>query len=212
MKLFFYISLILLSITVSAQKKGQALIDSVLEGLPAMKEDTNQLKSLGKIAETYWIMDPSKGIVYAKKALTLSEKLNYKKGVARFNNLIGLLVGDTGNNTQARIYFEQSYKINEELGNSFSMISNLNNIGRSYQRESKYSNALDYYFKALAIAERTKNDEQISLVGTNLNVSYDAQNNYTKSLEYALMALKYGRLSHTPNNIGKALFQIGIIK
>jgi len=212
MKLFFYISLILLSITVSAQKKGQALIDSVLEGLPAMKEDTNQLKSLGKIAETYWIMDPSKGIVYAKKALTLSEKLNYKKGVARFNNLIGLLVGDTGNNTQARIYFEQSYKINEELGNSFSMISNLNNIGRSYQRESKYSNALDYYFKALAIAERTKNDEQISLVGTNLTASFNAQKNRVKALEYAFMTLKYGRLSHSHNNIGKALFEIGMIK
>src|ERR1700682_2888145 len=127
MKLFFFLVLTLCIQTASAQKKGQALIDSIVQGLPALKEDTNQLISLGKIAETYWMIDPAKGIVYAQKALTLAEKLNFKRAISRFNNLVGLLVGDTGNNTQARVYFEQSYQVNETIGNTHGMISNLNN-------------------------------------------------------------------------------------
>ena len=212
MKLFFCISLILSINIISAQKKGQDLIDSVVRSLPAMKKDTNQLKSLSKIAETYMLIDPPKGIVYAKQGLALAQKLNFKKGVSRFNNLIGLLVGDMGNNTEARIYFEQSFKVNKEIDNPFGMISNLNNIGRSYQRESNYSIALDYYFKALSIAERINSSEQISLVGTNLTASFYAQKNYTKALEYADMTLTYGKLSQTANNIGKAFLEIGVIK
>ncbi|HMH34930.1 MAG TPA: tetratricopeptide repeat-containing sensor histidine kinase [Puia sp.] len=212
MKLFFFLALTLCIQTAHAQKKGQALIDSIVQRLPVLKEDTNQLASLGKIAETYWMIDPAKGIAYAQKALTLAEKLNFKRGIARFNNLVGLLVGDTGNNTQARVYFERSYQVNEALDNSHGMISNLNNIGRSFQRESKYANALDYYFKALAIAERSKDNEQIALVGTNLTASFFAQKNFNKALEYATMTLHSARVSQTPNNIGKALLEIGIIK
>jgi len=212
MRLFFCISLILMIKIAQAQKKGQDLIDSVTQSLQAGKEDTNQLKSLGKIAETYLLIDPAKGIEFAQKGLVLAESLNFKKGVARFNNLIGLLVGDTGNNTQARVYFEHSYILNKEIDNAFGMISNLNNIGRSYQRESNYTNALSYFFKALTIAEGIKSDEQISLVGTNLTSSFYAQRNYLKALEYANMTLVYAKIAKTPNNIGKAFLQIGTIK
>jgi signal transduction histidine kinase len=92
------------------------------------------------------------------------------------------------------------------------MITSLNNIGRSYQRESNFSKALDYYFKALTIAEEFNDYGQIALVGTNLTASYITQRNFTKSLEYAQMTLKYAELSHTPNNIAKALEFLGTIK
>jgi signal transduction histidine kinase len=128
------------------------------------------------------------------------------------NNLLGLLVGDTGNNTRARVYFEKSYALNKTLGPSFSMISNLNNIGRSYQREAEYSMALDYFLKALSIAEQLKSDQQIALVCTNLTASYVTQKNFTKGLAYGEMALKYAKLSNTPDNIGKALMNLSVIK
>jgi signal transduction histidine kinase/tetratricopeptide (TPR) repeat protein len=212
MRIFILGVLLLFQVTVHAQKTGQLLIDSILRGLPSMPGDSNKIKALGKISETYISVDPAKGIGYAKTGLSLSEQMGNKRGISRFENLLGLMVGDTGNNIQARVHFERSYKINKEIGYSFGMISNLSNIGRSYQRMSEYSKALEYFFRALTIAEDKKINEQIALVGTNITSSFFSQKNYAKALEYAAMTLKYGRLSNTPNNIGKALFEIGIIK
>ena len=212
MKCILFIFLSLLQTGLFAQKKSQALIDSVLNGLPALKEDTSIVKSLTKIAETYIQVNPNKGIEYADKGLAIAEKINWKKAMAKLENAKGLLVGDTGNNTLARVHFERSYALNKELAASFNMISNLNNIGRSYQRESNFSRALDYFFKALSIAGEIKSNEQIALVGTNLTASFITQKNYTKGLEYAQMTLKYAELSQTPGNIGKALLHLGVIK
>jgi signal transduction histidine kinase len=195
-----------------AQKKGQPLIDSILGALPAQQEDSGKVKALSRVAETYLQLDPARGIGYAQKALAVAEKLQWKRGVARLENVLGLLIGDTGNNTVARDHFEKSFALNKELGNSFSMISNLSNIGRSYQRESDFARALDYFLKALAIAEQIKSPEQMALVGTNITAAFLTQENYGKAQEYAEMTLRNGELSHTPNNIGKALFHLGIIK
>jgi signal transduction histidine kinase len=195
-----------------AQKTGQALIDSVLKELPRIKQDSQIVRSLNQVGEIYLQLNPEKGIRYTDSALVTAEKMQWKKGIARLLNLKGLLVGDTGNSRQARVYFQKSFDIQKQINNSSGMITSLNNIGRSYQRESGFSDALDYYFKALTIAEDTKDNAQIALVGTNLTASYVTQGNYTKGLEYAEMTLKYAELSHTPNNIGKALQFLGTIK
>jgi signal transduction histidine kinase len=207
-----FICLILFPGALFAQKKGQPLIDSLIGALPALKEDTFKVKALSKIAETYLQIDPAQGIGYAQRGLGAAEKLDWKRGIARLDNVLGLLIGDTGNNNQARVYFEKSYVLNKELGNSFSMISNLSNIGRSYQRESEFSRALDYFLRALAIAEQIRSPEQMALVGTNITGAFVTQKNYGKAFEYGTMTLHNGELSHTPNNIGKALFQLGVIK
>jgi len=212
MKFILFTFLVVLQTGLFAQKKGQALIDSLVLDLTILKDDSGKVKTLTRIAQTYLQVNPGKGIEYADKGLAIAEKMKWKRGIANIENAKGLIIGDTGNNTQARVHFERSYALNKEMNASFNMISNLNNIGRSYQRESNFSSALDYFLKALSIAEETKNNEQIALVGTNLTASYVTQKNYVKGLEYAQMTLKYAELSHTPANIGKALLHLGTIK
>jgi signal transduction histidine kinase len=195
-----------------AQKKGQPLIDSLLAVLPAAKEDSGKVKLLMRIAQAYMLVNPREGFSYADNGLRLAEKFHWKPGIANLHNTLGLRIGDTGNNTLARIHFEQSFALNKALDAKFTMISNLNNIGRSYQRESDFSNAMEYYFRALAIAEDIKSSEQTALVATNITAAFYAQKNYPKAAEYGEMALKNGEQAKAPNQIGKALMQLGVIK
>lgn len=212
MKRIIFVFLFFLQMAVSAQKTGQILIDSILRGIPALRQDTAIVKAYNKIGEVYLQFDPAVGLRYADSALIIAEKIQWKKGIARLLNLKGLMVGDTGNLTQARIYFDSSYAIQKQINNSFGMITSLNNIGRNYQRESNFSSALDYYYRALTIAEDIKSDEQIALVGTNLTASYLTQGNFAKGLEYGEMTLKHAELAHSNNNIGKALQLLGTAK
>lgn len=198
--------------TLSAQRNGQPLIDSLVAALPAMKEDSGKVRVYARIAATYMRVDPLQGFSYAEKGLQLAENIHWKKGVANLHNNLGLMIGDTGNNKLARVHFEESYALNKELDSKLNLINNLNNIGRSYQRESDYSKAIENYFKALAIAEEIKDNEKLALVATNLTSMFYAQHNYDKANEYGEMALKYGRLAKDSSDIGKALSQLGVIR
>jgi signal transduction histidine kinase len=195
-----------------AQKKGQALIDSISAELPKLKDDSNKVKALYEIVKTEIFFNPSEGIAYAQKGLALAEKINWKKGMANLHNGLGLLIGDTGNNTEARKHFELSYTLNKELDAKFSVISNLSNIGRSYRRESDFTKAADYFFKALSIAEEVKNYEQIALVTSNISANYAAQQDYPKAIEYSEKSLKNAELAHAPRYIASELMSLGIYK
>lgn len=195
-----------------AQKKGQALVDSLQGVLPGLQDDSGKVKVLNQIARAYMLFNPKEQFSYAEKSLQLAEKIGWKKGIANLHNDLGLMVGDTGNNTLARQHFQQSYEMNKALDAKINQVNNLNNIGRSYQRESNFSTATDYYFKALAIAQEINNSEKIALVGTNLTAAYTTQKNYTKATEYGEMTLKHAELSKSPDQIGKALLLLGVIK
>jgi signal transduction histidine kinase len=197
---------------VTAQRTGQPLIDSLVAGLPALKEDSNKVKAYGRVAATYMQVNQQKGFNFIDSGLQLAEKLHWKRGIANLQNNLGLMIGDTGNNTLARFHFEKSYLLNKEIDSKINQINNLNNIGRSYQRESNFSQAMEYYYKALALAEEIKNSEKIALVGTNITASFLTQGNWVKGTEYAEMTLKNGELAKAPDHIGKALLFLGLIK
>ena len=212
MRFFLLISFIAISFPqVFAQKKGQQLIDSLVAELPKLKEDSNKVKVFGQIVRTYYFTDPSKAFSYAEEGLKLAQKIKWKTGIANLHNNLGLLIGDTGNNTLSRVHFEKSYLLNVEIKSYFNQINNLNNIGRSYQRESYFSKATEYFFEALAIAEKINSNEQIALVATNITSAFSSQNNLVKAGEYAQMALKNAEIANNRSHMSKALLHLGSI-
>ncbi|MEP6724354.1 MAG: hypothetical protein ABJC98_01000, partial [Bacteroidota bacterium] len=132
-----------------SQKQVPAQLDSMLKVLAGEKDDSNKVKTLSRISQYYYTIDPLKSFPYANQALALAEKIKWKKGIANLNNNLGLYIGDTGNNVLARKHFEVSYKLNLELDAKNNQVNNLNNIGRSYMVESEYTKAADNFFKAL---------------------------------------------------------------
>ncbi len=195
-----------------AQSSGDHAIDSMLHVLPTLKEDSNKVKYIVMMSQQYYYSSRlNEGIVYLKEGLSLAEKLNWKKGIAKCNNNLGLFISDTGNNVQARIYFEKALKINEEITAKADIINNLNNIGRSYQHEADFSNAVKYFFNALKVAEEIKSYEKMALVGTNITATYFMQEDYEKAEKYAEMTLENAKIARTPFHIGKALQQLGEI-
>ena len=204
--------LVVLTTVASAQKNGQALIDSLVATLPAMIEDSNKVKAYARVAQTYMQVNQQEGFNFIDSGIQLSEKLHWTKGIANLANNKGLMVGDTGDNTIARTFFQQSYTLNKQLDSKINQVNNLNNIGRSWQRESNFSQAMEYYFKALALAEEIKNDQKIAMVGTNLIVSFSTQKNYPKATEYGEMTLRHAELAKSPDDVAKTLLLLGLIK
>ncbi len=194
------------------QKKGQALLDSMLQALPSAKEDTNKVKLLLSISQLYTTVSPKEGFAYANTGMKLAEKLQWKRGIANLYNCFGLMTHDTGNAAAAIVYFEKSFAINKALDAKPFMIANMSNIGRSYQRETNFTKASEYYFKALEIAEESNNDEQAALLGTNITALYITQGDYVKASKYAELTIKKGTAANTLIHVSKAYEMLGVIK
>ena len=119
---------------------------------------------------------------------------------------------DTGNYPLARKRYDTAYQLNVELGNKKGQAQNMNNIARSYQREGNYTQATDYLFKALTIAEAIQDNEQIGVISTNLVGCFITQKNYAKAVEYAEKTEKYTKLTNNIPNIIKSEIQLGLVK
>ena len=183
----------------------------MLKVLSGEKDDSNKVKTLSRISQYYYAVNPLKSFPYANQALQLAEKIKWKRGIANMQNNIGLYISDTGNNVLAREHYQIAYQLNIELGAKVNQVNNLNNMGRSYQFESEFTKASEFFYKALTIAEDLKDNDLISLVGTNLTSCFLTQQNYPKAIEYAEMTLKHANLANNTSNIIKALLQIGNI-
>jgi signal transduction histidine kinase len=194
-----------------AQKQGQALVDSLEHALAGQPDDTNKVRTYVQLTRAMDGIEPRRGFPYAGKGLVLAQKLSYRQGIANLNNVLGLLTGDTGNNPQARVYYEKSLAINKALDSRTNMIANLSNLGRSYERESDYAKASEYYFQALGLAEGTGNDEQAALVGTNILAMYVEQQDYQKARIYADSTIKWGASSRALIHVAKAYEMLGVI-
>jgi signal transduction histidine kinase len=207
MRLFFTITLLLSSVLLRAQES----IDSALAVLRGSKADTGKVRTYVMVSKLYYGTDPKKGFAFADSALALSQHLQYQRGIAESYNLLGLLTGDTGNNTGARAYFEKSLAINRALGARTAIIANLNNIGRRYSRESDYTKAAENYFQAMALADSLHDDAQAALVGTNLTSLYILQQDYKKAAVYAATTIKRGLAGKALIHVSKAHELLAVI-
>ena len=184
-----------------SQKQGQALIDSIEQELPKIKEDTTKAKAMYKIAATYYSVNLDNCIQQANQGLKFSEKINYKRGVANFLMLIGLANSDNGNDSIGLIYLKKSLQAYTDLIGKedvrFNLVSNNVNIGRVYKHLSDFTKAQKYYFDALAIALKLNDPSQTSLCYNNISALYLGQNNYTQALKYGHLCLKLGKESNS---------------
>jgi tetratricopeptide (TPR) repeat protein len=197
--------------TVKGQKQGLALADSLERALTGAKEDTQQVQRLVSLSRVWDGIEPRKGFEFAGRGLELAQKISYQQGVANLNNCLGLLTGDTGNNAQARVYFEKSLAINKTLGSRNNEIANLSNLGRSYERETNFTKASEYYFQGLSMALEAGNNEQAALVGTNILAMYIEEQDYQKALSYADSTIKWATAGHAPIHLAKAYEMEGVI-
>lgn len=211
MRLPLILALLLCGLTLRSQKQGQTLADSLVRALDGRQEDTGKVRLYVQLTRVLDGVEPRKAFPYAEAGLLLAQRLSYQQGIANLNNSLGLLTGDTGNNTQARVYFEKSLTINKTLDSKSNIIANLSNIGRSFDREGDFLKASENYFKALALAQETHNDAQAALVGTNILSMYIEEQDYQKARAYADSTIKWATAGKALIHVAKAYEMLGVV-
>ena len=198
-------------------KQGSELVDSLLNLLSGIKDkaDTNKANLLISIARAT-ISEPEKSIGYAEEALSVSEKLNFKKGRSNAYHTLGIANNTLGRIPEALQNYFAALKIREEIDDKKGIAGTSNNIGLIYMYQNNYPEALNMFFKALKINEEIDNKQWIAANYNNIGIIYLMQNQYPDALNNFNAALKMmdqlgdrQSQNHPYNNIGNIYFQQG---
>src|ERR1051326_164720 len=135
-----------------SQSKAELLEKKLL----TQKEDSDKVNTLNAIAWELRINESEKAIEFARQAMELAEKLNFKKGIANINHTLGSLNANKGNYDEAVTYYNKSLALRKEIGDKKGIAASYNNIGIVRWNQGNYPEALINHFAALKIREEIR--------------------------------------------------------
>lgn len=203
---------IFLSVNVSilsAQVQGQKKIDSLQNLLEVyIQDDTIKVSYIIGIASETEGNNLEKSFEYSKKALAISEKINFKKGIAQANRLIGKYYNRKLDLSKSLEYFNTALKISDEIDDKLIQSRILIDIGMCYYLKEAYSTALEYNFKAIKLLDSMRTRNTIASCYSNIAQIYFKLND-DKALEFMQKALDIYTSLNDSAAIERSLSSIG---
>jgi signal transduction histidine kinase len=206
--LFFFIPLF---ITTSEVVFGQTRneIDSVLS---IIKSETNKeilIDNYNNLANLYSYSDIDSAYFYANKALESSEKAGYKNGKAEAFYLLAFFNNRIGKHNEAIDNLENAIKIYTELGDSSYLVGCYNNLGVLYSYSTDQKTSLEYFIKAMNMAEQINETFALSEAYSNIGSNYEFLKEYVSALKYYNKALEVDLKTLNQHNIAFSYITLG---
>jgi signal transduction histidine kinase len=135
----------------------------------------------------------------ARQAYIISRNIDYKDGMARAHNFLGIRYFNFGEYEMAINHYLAALDIEEELGNDDRIASLLNNFSLVYAEQENYDRATFYLSESLEKRRSIGQTSQVHVSTNNLGVMYRRQGQYDKALEYLFQAAE-GSLEEEPDS------------
>lgn len=167
----------------AAAQKNKPLIDSLEKILP-LRKDTARADVLSELAWQYRSIDRQKAVGYGQKAIELSRRIKYQKGLAQAYNDMGILYFDMEQYDSSILLYREALQIREQQKDDIGRARLYNKIGIVYQRRGDFSKALDNQLKALPLFEKAKDDIGVSYSLNNIGILNQNLGRNEEALEY----------------------------
>jgi len=163
--------------------------DSLRKLLAGAKEDSIKANNLLALSKVFISTDPAQAIRIADSARDLSERINYRKGIAYGFKNAGNAHALGGQPADAVYNWEKALEIFTSMGDKVGQANILSNEGAIYFNRSDYDKALEYYLRALKMAEETKDTFRMATVLQNIGAIYaNKPSTLEKALDYYMRA------------------------
>jgi signal transduction histidine kinase len=167
------VAIFLMRIIASSAQENLGNVNTFKSKLRELPADTNRVLLLCDIAYSYRYDKVDSAFYYASQAMTLSQRLNYKTGVAWSHLLIGTTQAIRGRFPQAISNFERSIKLADSFHDFRIMSRGLANIAWCVYDLEDYYRAIDYFKRAIVYAQKLSNEDKfIVTLEMNLGQTY----------------------------------------
>ena len=189
-------------------------IDSLFNVIKTTKTDTVIIYAYLEIAGEYiyTVGNFDSSLLYSKKAIEFSQRINFQLGIAKGNRRIGQAYDQLKSDySKAIIYFKNALKV--ALANSFkSRVQNeYRNIGYCYGQLADFKQAIEFYNLELKTAEELKDESGMFSSYIRIGSSYKLLSNFPKALEYQLKGLQFVEKKGSLNEKLMSYYYVGEI-
>jgi serine phosphatase RsbU (regulator of sigma subunit)/tetratricopeptide (TPR) repeat protein len=211
----FYI--ILIALIFPFESYSSVVADSLHKKLNSnQKEDTSRVKILLELADHFFDLADDSCLYYLDKVEDLSNKIDFKKGVAQTYTLKGEFYNAKGDYQLALKNFHKSYNYSEEMKDRRGMCNLMNSMGNTHIGMLDYKKALESYKSSYSIAVKDSINYMIGIASIGIGNVYIEQKKSESALEYFEKAKDVFKeenaiypLSISYSLIGSTLFELG---
>ncbi len=186
-------------------------LDSLKKELANSKDNRDKIIAMSNIANEYTNTNLDSATFWIDKALKLSQKISFKRGIATCYSTKGIIYEILGQYDSALDNHMRCLDIAQQLGDTNNISSALNNIAIVYDYMGNYQKSLDFQFKSLNYAIMLKDSESIASSYLNIGIVYYYLGIFDKALDYTFKGLKIQEKSGTPERLVNFLNNIGMI-
>jgi adenylate cyclase len=162
----------------------------MLRDIPGQKEDTNNVILEYSLSSAYSAVNPDEGIRFGLKALALSKKLGWDKGIAWSYNGLGsnyLSKDDFQKALENFISASNAFEKTEEKKGKAAVVCN---IGIVYRIMNNYPTALEYLLQALKLDEEGGFIKYAGVATANIASIYSVMKDFPNEKAYRIKSLK----------------------
>jgi tetratricopeptide (TPR) repeat protein len=187
-------------------------IDSLAKDLQTQKEDTNKVNTLNELAyEFTYNADSQKSFRFANQAISLAEKINYKKGKALAFFRLGISYGWHNNIAEADKNFNTALKLYQEIGDKNRIAQIYNQLGGNDGELGFYSDAIANLYSSLKINEEIGDKKAAAENLQGIGIMYWEEGNDSDALRSAREGLKLCQAIGDSTAMGQSLSFIGLL-
>ncbi|MES2774415.1 MAG: tetratricopeptide repeat protein [Bacteroidota bacterium] len=173
-----------------AQKKEQALIDSLSTELKKANEDTSKVNLYAAVMNAHIYYKTAEGLVYQQPALALAQQLNWKPGIARIKDRTGRLNWRLGNYAAALKNHLEALDIYTQTGDAFREGFVLVEIGQDYLDDGHYADAEAWLKKAVTVSSKAGDKRNMAFAYDIMAYLYSVQGNISEETNARYLVLK----------------------
>ena len=186
--------------------------DSLRAELQNMKHDTNRVRILNQLAESYLYINQDSVLAIAKTSQKLAEEIGYDAGLAYALLYIGGVHFYAGKYQKSLEEFKSASDLFKQTNTKMGMASAFTQMGLSYAELGNYASAVKYYLDGLSIYESEASLAGQSLVHNNLAIAYVQQKNTQKAIQHFESSIRIKKILGDTISITISLMNMAAFK
>lgn len=192
--------------------------DSLKAAITKLSEDTGKVNALADLCSAYQDLDEhARAIAAGTEAIELAMKLQWKRGLARCYNDVGVSYFNLAQYAEALKHYFSALKVRTEMGNKPAIAASYNNIGIIYSVMGNFEEALKNHYASVKMKQEAGDTLNLHHSYTNIGAAYEHMKRPEDALKYhrlalanleaqqyeAKMADAYVNIGNTLNTLGK---------
>lgn len=177
-------------------------VDSCIQVLKTLKEDTNKVKLLNSIAWDISYNNLQKGIDFSSQAFSLAKRINFEIIYSKILNTQGSIYADMAEQGKALTLFMEGIRYAKKY-NQLAMLGALNNsLGNLYAHKNENKKALSYYFQSAEYLKKSQPNKLPDVAYGNIAGVYISSGKLDSAMFYLNMCLEYNLKNNVKNRLG----------